>query len=142
MTTENLATLCMNPDALAPPTGAPETPFYSWVTKRGSFVFLAGMSPYSRDKTLIGGTLFEQAQQAFRNMRDALEAVGGSMSDVCSITVYVQESDLQANVYPQINPACREVFGDRPPARAVVGVLALPRPTERVMISGMAILSS
>jgi len=142
MTPNDLSTLCMNPGALAPPTGAPETPFYSWVTKRGNFVFLAGMSPYSKDKKLIGETLYEQTQQAFRNMREAMHAAGGSMSDVCSITVYVQDTDLQANVYPQVNSACREAFGDRPPARAVVGGLSLPRPTERVMISGMAILAS
>lgn len=132
--------ICINPDMLAPPTGAPNTPFYSWVVKRGNFVFLAGMSPYSKDKVLVGDTLNEQTRQAFRNMQTALASVGATMADVCSITVYVQATDLQRDVYPQINPACYEVFGDAPPARSVLGGVALPRPTEQVMISAFAVI--
>jgi len=131
---------CINPTTLAPPTGAPDTPFYSWVVRRGNFVFLAGMSPYSKDKRLIGDTLREQTRQAFRNMSSAIESVGGTIKDVCSITIYVQDTDLQRDVYPQINPACHEFFADQPPARAVVGGIALPRATERVMISGYAVV--
>jgi enamine deaminase RidA (YjgF/YER057c/UK114 family) len=131
---------CINPDTLSPPTGAPDTPFYSWVVKRGSFVFLAGMSPYSKDKKLIGDTLNEQTRQAFRNMKAALSSVGAEMSDVCSMTIYVQEADLQRDVYPEINPACFEAFGKNPPARAVLGGVALPRPTEKVMISAYAVM--
>ena len=130
----------VNPETLSPPTGSPDTPFYSWVVQRGDFVFLAGMSPYSKDKKLIGDTLNEQTRQAFRNMQSALASVGAKMTDVCSITLYVQETDLQRDVYPEINPACLEFFGKAPPARAVVGGVALPRPTEKVMISGYAIL--
>jgi 2-iminobutanoate/2-iminopropanoate deaminase len=129
----------VNPDTLSPPTGSPDTPFYSWVVKRGNFVFLAGMSPYSKDKKLVGDTLNEQTRQAFRNMQSALASVGAKMADVCSITIYVQESDLQRDVYPEINPACLEAFGKSPPARAVVGGVALPRPTEKVLISAYAI---
>ncbi len=132
--------LRINPDVLAPPTGAPDTPFYSWVVKRGNFVFLAGMSPYSKDKKLVGDTLNEQTRQAFRNMQAALASVGATMGDVCSITVYVQDADLQRDVYPQINPACLEFFGMSPPARTVVGGIALPRPTEKVMISAYAVV--
>ncbi|HEY4161893.1 MAG TPA: RidA family protein [Dongiaceae bacterium] len=132
----------INPETLPPPTGAPDTPFYSWVVKRGNFVFLAGMSPYSKDKKLVGDTLNEQTRQAFRNMQAALASVGAKMADVCSITIYVQEADLQRDVYPQVNPACLEFFGKNPPARAVVGGVALPRPTEKVMISAYAIVGA
>jgi enamine deaminase RidA (YjgF/YER057c/UK114 family) len=132
--------ICINPEMLAPPTGAPDTPFYSWVVKRGNFIFLAGMSPYSKDKKLVGVTMGEQARQAFRNMEVALASVGATMADVCSITIYVHENDLQRDVYPEINPACHEFFGDAPPARSVLGGVALPRPTERVMISGFAVV--
>jgi 2-iminobutanoate/2-iminopropanoate deaminase len=114
--------------------------FYSWVVKRGNFVFMAGMSPYGKDKKLVGQTRHDQTRQAFRNMNAAVESVGGSIKDVCSITIYVQETDLQKHVYPEVNPVCLEMFGDQPPARAVVGGVALPRPTEMVMISGYAVV--
>jgi 2-iminobutanoate/2-iminopropanoate deaminase len=100
------------------------------------------MSPYGEDKKLVGQTLQDQTRQAFRNMNAAMESVGGSIKDVCRITIYVQETDLQKNVYPEINPVCLEMFGDQPPARAVVGGVALPRPTEMVMISGYAVVAT
>lgn len=132
--------ICLNPDTLSPPTGAPDSPFYSWVVRRGPMVFLAGMSPYAADKTLVGTTLGDQTRQCFRNMAAAMEAVGGTLADVCSITIHVQATDLQRDVYPQVNPACHEAFGMAPPARAVMGGIALPRPTELVMISATAVL--
>ncbi|MEQ9189835.1 MAG: hypothetical protein RLQ25_04925, partial [Alphaproteobacteria bacterium] len=49
--------ITINPDTLSPPTGAPDTPFYSWVCKRGNMIFLAGMSPYTKDKKLADGDL-------------------------------------------------------------------------------------
>lgn len=132
--------VCINPETLPPPTGAPATPFYSWVVKRGNFIFLAGMSPYSKDKKLVGETLQEQTRQCYRNMAAALESVGATLADVCSITVYVQATDLQADVYPEINPPCYEAFGDAAPARSVIGGVVLPRLTEKVLISAYAVL--
>ena len=131
----------VNPSTLSAPTGSPDTPFYSWVVTRGDFISLAGMSPYDKDKRLIGQDLHEQTQQALLNMRVALEAVDASLEDVCSITIYVQAEDLQKVVYPHINPACFEAFGANPPARSVIGGVTLPRPSELVLISALAVRS-
>jgi enamine deaminase RidA (YjgF/YER057c/UK114 family) len=62
------------------------------------------------------------------------------MRDVCSLTIYVGVRDLQADVYPHVNPVCHEFFPSDPPARAVMGGVALPRPTELVMLSATAAL--
>ena len=135
------ARLAINPDTLAPPTGAPATPFYTWVVKRGNMVLLSGMSPYTKDKRLAEPD--DQAghtRQAFLNMKAALEGVGATMADVCQITIYVHETHLQRDVYPKINPVCHEFFPKDPPARAVIGGVALPRNTERVLITGTAVL--
>lgn len=129
----------INPPGLSAPTGSPETPFYSWVATRGNIIALAGMSPYDQQKHLIGDDLKEQTRQAFRNLRTALEAADASLEDVISITIYVTATDLQKDVYPFINPACFEAFGQNPPARAVVGGVALPRSSELVMISATAV---
>jgi enamine deaminase RidA (YjgF/YER057c/UK114 family) len=129
----------INPPTLSAPTGSPETPFYSWVVTRGNFITLSGMSPYDKDKNLIGTDLRTQTEQAFRNLKSALEAVDATLDDVCSITVYVQATDLQKDVYPHINPAGFEAFGATPPARTVIGGVALPRPSELVLISAIAI---
>ncbi len=132
--------VAFNPDGLAPPTGAPDTPYYSWVVRRGNLVFLSGMSPYDKDKNLIGETLLDQTRQCFENMKISIESVGGSMSDICSIQIYVTREDLQTDVYPEVCVANYEYFPESPPARFVTSVRSLPRPTELVMISGMAVL--
>lgn len=129
----------INPSTLSAPTGSPETPFYSWVVTRGNFITLAGMSPYDKDKNLIGTDLRTQTDQAFRNLKAALEAVDATLEDVCSITVYVQATDLQRDVYPYINPAGLEAFGSTPPTRSVIGGVTLPRPSELVLISAIAV---
>ena len=131
----------LNPDTLAPPTGAAQgTPFYSWVARKGPMLFLAGMSPYTLDKELAGDGLEEQTRQCFRNMQAALEAAGASLDDVCSLTVYTRSGDLQAEVYPAVNLVCHEFFPESPPARACMGGIELPRGSELVMVSAIAVV--
>jgi 2-iminobutanoate/2-iminopropanoate deaminase len=133
--------LCVNPDGIAPPTGAPDTPYYSWVVKKGPLVFLSGMVPYDAKKNLIGKDLGSQARQAMSNLRTAIESVGGTLADICSITVYVPFDDLQRDVYPMLNPVVHEFFPTNPPARAVVGSVALPRKQELVQIVASGVLA-
>jgi 2-iminobutanoate/2-iminopropanoate deaminase len=131
----------LNPPTLPPPTGASDgTPFYSWTAKKGNMLFLAGMSPYTLDKQLAGDGLQEQTRQCFRNMETALGAAGASLDDVCSVTIYTRSGDLQADVYPEINPVCHEFFPTDPPARACMGGIELPRHQELVMVSAVAVL--
>ena len=129
----------VNPAGLPAPTGAPDTPFYSWVVTRGPYIALAGMVPYDAGKRLVGDDLATQARQAFANLRTALEAVGATVDDVVSITVHVSATDLQKDVFPAINAAGFETFGPRPPARTTVGGVTMPRPTELIQVSAIAI---
>jgi 2-iminobutanoate/2-iminopropanoate deaminase len=134
--------ICINPEAIAPPTGAPDTPYYSWVVRKGPMVFLAGMAPYDRDKNLIGTDLRGQAWQAMANLRTGIESVGGTLADICAITVYVPYEDLQRDVYPALNSVVYEFFPTEPPARAVVGGVALPRREELVQIVATGVLEA
>jgi enamine deaminase RidA (YjgF/YER057c/UK114 family) len=130
----------LNPEGLGAPTGSPDTPFYSWTARKGNIVALAGMVPYDSDKNLAGDDLWTQAPQAFANLKTAIEAVGGTVDDVIQITVYVPFTDLQRDVYPPVNKAVHECFGTPPPARAVVGGVAMPRETELIQVVALAVL--
>lgn len=129
-----------NPDALASPTGHPDTPFYSWVVRKGNLVFLSGMNPYDREKRLVGDDIATQARQNFENLRSGIESVDGTLADICAITIFVAASDLQRDVYPVLNPVCYEFFPADPPARVVVGGVAMPRDEILVEILGTGVL--
>ena len=93
---------CFNPMGLAPPTGMPGHASYSWVVRRGRMVFLAGMLPYDRENHVVGDDIAAQIRKAFENLKLGIEEVGGSLADVCMITVYTSHTDLQTEVFPKI----------------------------------------
>jgi len=130
----------INPPTHAAPTGPPETPSYSWVVKRGNHVYLAGMLPYDSENRLVGDDLPSQTRRALENVRDAVEAAGGTMRDVCPIVVYTTKTNLLEDVFPLINPVFWEFFPSEPPARAVIGGIALPRGNVYVELLATAIL--
>ena len=132
--------MIVNPAALAAPTGPPETPSYSWVVKRGKSIFVAGMLPYDRDNKVVGDDIASQIRQAFENLRQALEAAEATLADVCMITVYTPKTELLTEVFPKINPVYWEFFPSEPPARAVIGGIALPRPEVLVELVASAVL--
>ena len=129
-----------NPPGLAPPTGKPGSASYSWVVKRGPNVFLAGMLPYNHENQVVGEDIASQIRKAFENLRIGIESVGGTLSDICMITVYTSHTDLQAEVFPEINPVYWEFFPNDPPARAVIGGVTLTRAGVFVELVASAVL--
>lgn len=57
----------------------------------------------------------------------ATAAAGGGIGDAMAITVHVRASNPQREACPEPDPAMAETSGTTPPARAVVGGVALPR---------------
>ena len=130
----------LNPSGLGAPTGSPDTPFYSWISRKGNVVCFSGMSPYDKEKKLAGNDLWSQAAQAFANLRTCLDEIGASVDDVVQITVYTSLTDLQADVYPPVNKAVNETFGNAPPARATIGGVAMPREQELIQVVALAVV--
>jgi enamine deaminase RidA (YjgF/YER057c/UK114 family) len=130
----------LNPPGLAPPNGSPETPFYSWISRKGNVICFSGMTPYDENKNLAGSDFSSQVAQVFANLRTALAAAGASPDDVVQITVYTSLTDLQADVYPPMNKCVNETFGNSPPARATIGGLALPRENDLIELSAIAVV--
>ena len=104
-------------------------------------VFLAGMLPYDRENHVVGDDIAAQIRKAFENLKLGIEEVGGSLADVCMITVYTSHTDLQTEVFPKINPVYWDFFPVDPPARAVIGGIALTRPGVYVELVATAVLA-
>lgn len=132
---------CFNPANVQPPSGFPASSYYSWAVKKGPFVFLAGMVPTDKDKEVIGTDLSTQARQTFENLKASINAAGGSLEDVCATTVFVTATDLQRDVYPDLNPVYHEYFPEDPPARTTIGKLAMPYPNMLIQVNAIAVLA-
>jgi 2-iminobutanoate/2-iminopropanoate deaminase len=105
--------------APAPFQGAP----YSQAIKAGGFVYVSGQLALEPGHTeLRGGTIQEQTEQIFANLRAILEEAGSSVDRLVKTTVFLQNLDD----FQGMNEVYARHVGDRPPARATVEVARLP----------------
>ena len=88
----------------------------------GQLVFVAGTLgtvPGTRD--LASGGVAAQTKQALQNIDRILDAARTDRTNVLSCTVYLTDMTK----FAEMNEAWMPFFGDRPPARATIGVQAL-----------------
>ena len=96
---------------------------YSQAVRSGRTVYLSGQIPLDpTSMKLVEGSFEQQISRVFENLKAVAEAAGGSLADVAKLTVYL--TDL-AN-YPTVNEVMPRFFEEPFPARAVIGVAALP----------------
>jgi 2-iminobutanoate/2-iminopropanoate deaminase len=105
--------------APAPFQGAP----YSQAVKANGFVFVSGqLALRPGEKELAGGSIGEQTEQIFANLRAILEEAGSSLEQVVKTTVFLQHLDDFAGM----NEVYSKHIGANPPARSTVEVAKLP----------------
>ena len=96
---------------------------YSQAVKIGNTVYLSGQIPLNpTTMELVEGTP-AQIRQVFENLSAVAKAAGGSLTQVVKLTVFL--TDL--NHFPVVNQVMADYFQEPYPARAAVGVAALPR---------------
>jgi 2-iminobutanoate/2-iminopropanoate deaminase len=64
----------------------------------------------------------EQARRCLQNLQAVCQQAGASLADALRLTIYTTE----LSAFAQINEVYGTFFGEEPPARATVGVAALP----------------
>jgi reactive intermediate/imine deaminase len=97
---------------------------YSQAVKVDNTVYLSGQIPLDpASGQLIPGDVRAQIERVFENLAAVAKASGGSLADVVKLNVYL--TDL-AN-FPLVNEIMARHFQEPYPARAAVGVAALPR---------------
>ncbi|MDX9910812.1 MAG: RidA family protein [Phycisphaerales bacterium] len=89
---------------------------YSQAVVHAGLVYVAGQLPIRPDGTRVTGPVREQTIQAIANLRAILDAAGSSLDLVLRTTVYVPDVAL----WPEVNAAYAECFGEHRPARTVV----------------------
>lgn len=97
---------------------------YSQAIKVGSIVFVSGQIPLDpKTMELADNRTDEQIHQVFKNLSAVAEAAGGSLAEVVKLNVFL--TDL--GDFTRVNAIMAEYFSPPYPARAAVGVAALPR---------------
>ena len=97
---------------------------YSQAIKVGHTVYLSGQIPLDpTTMQLVEGSMEAQIHQVFNNLAAVARAAGGHLADTVKLNVFL--TDL--GHFALINQLMAEYFQEPYPARAAIGVAALPR---------------
>jgi reactive intermediate/imine deaminase len=97
---------------------------YSQAVKIGGTVYLSGQIPLDPvTGQLVSGDIDAEIRRAFDNLKAIAKAAGGSLDNAVKLTVFL--TDL--GHFNKVNEIMATYFREPYPARAAVGVAALPR---------------
>lgn len=97
---------------------------YSQAIDASGLVFLSGQIPLDpATMDLVDGDFEARARQVFDNLQAVARAAGGSLDQVVKLTIYL--TDLEN--FATVNSVMEDYFQQPYPARAAVGVAALPK---------------
>ena len=97
---------------------------YSQAVKVDNTVYISGQIPLIPETMeLLEGSVEEQIHQVFKNLLAIVQAAGGELADIVKLNVFL--TDL--NNFPTVNQVMAEYFSQPYPARAAIGVAALPK---------------
>jgi len=109
---------------------------YSQAVKAGDTVFLSGQIPLDPESMeLVGGGIENQIKRVFENLKAVCEASGGSLQDIVKLNIFL--TDL--GNFATVNEVMATYFQTPYPARAAIGVAALPKGAE-VEMDGILVL--
>jgi len=109
---------------------------YSQAVRVGDTVYISGQIPLDpATGTLVAGDIDAEIRRAFENLKAIAEAAGGSLAQIAKVSVFL--TDLAH--FAKVNETMATYFSPPYPARAAIGVAALPRGA-RVEVEGVLAL--
>jgi reactive intermediate/imine deaminase len=97
---------------------------YSQAVRVGGTVYISGQIPLDpATKELVAGDIEVQVRRVFEILKAIAVAAGGSLSAAVRVTIYL----VDLGHFALVNKVMAEYFPQPYPARAAVGVAALPR---------------
>ncbi|WP_408011271.1 Rid family detoxifying hydrolase [Pseudalkalibacillus sp. A8] len=99
-------------------------PYSHKIRSKNDLLFISGQIPIDPETNeLVEGGVVEQTQQCLENLKAILNSEGMDYSNLLKVTIYCTD---MAN-FQAINEVYAGVLDGPPPARAVVGINALPK---------------
>ena len=97
---------------------------YSQAVKVGDTVYMSGQIPLIPETMeMVEGDIKLQIHRVFQNLQAVANAAGGDLSNIVKLNIFL--TDLSD--FPQVNEVMAEYFQQPYPARAAIGVSALPK---------------
>lgn len=109
---------------------------YSQAIRCDNTVYLSGQIPLNPETMELCSQDIElQIKQVFDNLSAVCQAAGGSLANIVKLNVYL----IDLIHFPLINSAMERYFTAPYPARAAIGISALPRGSQ-VEMDGIMVL--
>jgi reactive intermediate/imine deaminase len=97
---------------------------YSQGVRVGSTVYLSGQIPLVPETMeMVQGDIEQQIRRVFDNLQAVAKAAGGGFAEVVKLNVFLTDLDH----FPVVNQVMADYFSEPYPARAAIGVAALPK---------------
>src|SRR3977135_952233 len=108
------------------------------VTEGGRTIWLAGqVAAEDSSGRSLAADFDGQVREVFARLGRTLEAAGGRLADMVTMTVFITDTRL-GDRFTQLR---REIFGDNYPASALITVAGLARPEMLVEVQGIAVIA-
>ena len=109
---------------------------YSQAVKVNNTVYLSGQIPLDPETMqIVSDDVAFQITQVFDNLTAVCEAAGGDLSSIVKLNIFL--TDLSN--FPIVNEIMGQYFAEPYPARAAIGVRALPKDS-RVEMDGIMVV--
>lgn len=100
----------------------------------GEVLYISGQAGYGDDGKIVEGGFQAQGEQAFSNLRRALEAGGSSLRNVAKVTIFVTDMSN----FKEVVELRRKYFSEPYPADTIVEINALYTPEAMIEIEAVA----
>ena len=104
----------------------------------GNLLFISGQAGANDDGQIVDGGFRAQGEQAFANLRRALEAGGSSLEDVVKVTIFVTDMGH----FLDIVELRRKYFSEPYPADTIAEIKALYDPKAMIEIEAIAAIGN
>ena len=96
---------------------------YSQAVKAGNTVYLAGVcgDDPKTDKIVGNGDIKIETKYALENLKNTVEAAGGTLKDIVKVNVFVKDIKMMAD----FNEVYSSYFPENPPARIAMQITDL-----------------
>lgn len=111
----------------------------SQVVKSGNTIYISGQVSSDESGRLVGeGDPEAQARQIYKNINEALKAVGCSMSDIVKTTIYVTSGDY----FQAVGKVRQEIWKEKPPANTALVISRLVNPAYLIEVEAIAVIEN
>jgi reactive intermediate/imine deaminase len=102
--------------------------------RMGDVLYISGQAGYGDDGKIVAGGFRAQGEQAFSNLRRALEAGGSGLEQVAKVTIFVTDMGH----FNEVVELRRKYFSEPYPADTIVEIQALYTPEAMIEIEAIA----